>query len=273
MRIKVILLFCIVIVLGGCAAVNNNDMIKSLPGTVPTVYDTPYSPQLRCIGNTVKRMHKHKYVIAVGPIEDKTGKFSVNSGNEVTQGAEFMAVSAIGKTNAFEQVDRLNLNIINSEINYTNQFLLRDADSSNNFKKGYGEVRKLDFGSLSGSDYILIGAITELNYLVDSQVAEVSIGGFGGGWRHFWIDLGVDLRVVDTKTSRIVKTISFKKQIYGYENKLGVFKIFGATLVDFNIGRKRQEPISFAVRTVIEDAVLEMATYLYNLPKDSSCEK
>lgn len=269
MRSKKIFLIML-LSLSGCAPISNRDIVKSLPGTVPVAYDTPYSQELRCVGGLANK-NNHKYVIAVGPIEDRTGKFSYNTGSEVTQGAEFMAISAIEKTNAFEQVDRLYLNITNNELLYANQMLLSDAQDKNNFKKGQGKVRKINYGVIKGSDYVLVGAITEINYLVDSQVAELNIDGWGGGWRHFWIDVGIDLRLINTKTTQIVKTASFRKQIYGYENKLGVFKFFGITLVDASLDRKRQEPISFAVRTTIEAAIADFTKYLYNItPEETS---
>ncbi len=66
--------------------------------------------------------------------------------------------------------------------------------------------------------------------------------------------MGVDLRIVDTKTLMVVRTVSLTKQFNGYEVGLNVFRFFGSKLYDVDIGAKGQEPVQMGVRAALEEA-------------------
>jgi curli biogenesis system outer membrane secretion channel CsgG len=97
-----------------------------------------------------------------------------------------------------------------------------------------------------------------VNYTVSSGGAEVRVAGIGGGLRQFVMSIGADLRLVDTRTLEVVRTVSSQKQIVGWEVNADVFRFFGDKLVDVNAGRKSQEPLHLGVRTVLERQVLEL---------------
>jgi curli biogenesis system outer membrane secretion channel CsgG len=70
----------------------------------------------------------------------------------------------------------------------------------------------------------------------------------------------VDLRIVDTESLKVLKTVSVQKQVVGYEIGFDLFRFFGDTHYDLYGGAKSQEPIQFAVRLAIEDSVLQLVS-------------
>ena len=259
--------------LSGCYTLAHKEPIQPLIG--PPIQDssTPYSDALICIGKQANQMPQ-KITLAVDGIPDRTGKYNpYEEGYKVTQGADDMMISAIGKTNAYNLVERLNLNIPIMEIKYANDFLLSDSNPKNNIiDKQKRLARAIHSGVIRGSDYVVTGSINELNYNIDSGGFDAAVDNIGIGWRAFWIDVALDLRVVDTKTTQIMMVMPLRKQIWGYENKANVVRFFGQTYVDAFAGKTRQEPIQIAVRSIVEDAVYNMTKQLYKLPQKNSCD-
>jgi outer membrane protein OmpA-like peptidoglycan-associated protein len=72
------------------------------------------------------------------------------------------------------------------------------------------------------------------------------------------MNVGVDLRIVDSRSLVVVKTVSMQKQITGTEVGAGIFRFFGSDLLDLNVGSKNQEPLQLGVRTTIEHGLLEL---------------
>jgi curli production assembly/transport component CsgG/holdfast attachment protein HfaB len=132
-------------------------------------------------------------------------------------------------------------------------------------------------GSIPGSDYYLVGGITELNFNIRSAGANADGGattatGAAGtaGVNMYVMNVGLDLRLVDTNTLEVVDVISYQKQIIGRQVQAGVFDFLGSTFFDASAGESALEPIQLAVRSVIERAVLETIARLYHTPS-SAC--
>ena len=268
---KIFCLFPVLLGISGCAS--NKEFttpIEAIAG--PPIQDTttPYSDLLVCIGEAANAKGEHRITLAVNTIPDKTGKFNYNEeGYKVTQGAEDMVVSAIAKTNAYTLVERNALGISQMEMQYANQFLLSDSNPHKNFVDKEGRLaRALHSGMVIGSDYVVAGSISEINFNIGSGGFSVTVDGIGGGWRVFWMDIGMDLRVIDTTTTEIVIALPQRKQVWGYENKAGVVHFFGNTFVEGVAGTIRQEPIQIAVRSIIEDSIVDITRQLYGIPKN-----
>src|SRR3712207_373305 len=101
------------------------------------------------------------------------------------------------------------------------------------------------------------GGITELNYNIRSS----GIDAFGGdptptdfkgnlGARLFVMNIGVDLRLVETKSLEVVDVISYQKQVIGREISLGVFDFLNGNVFDISAGEGAVEPLQLAVRAV-----------------------
>jgi curli production assembly/transport component CsgG/holdfast attachment protein HfaB len=81
------------------------------------------------------------------------------------------------------------------------------------------------------------------------------------------MNVGLDLRLVDTNTLEVVDVISYQKQIIGRQLSAGVFDFLGQHFFDASIGESALEPIQLAVRSVIERATLEIVSRLYRTPE------
>jgi hypothetical protein len=79
------------------------------------------------------------------------------------------------------------------------------------------------------------------------------------------MNVGLDLRLVDTNTLEVVDVISYQKQIVARQVQAGIFDVLGTTVVAAGLGDSALEPIQLAVRAVIERAVLEMIARLYSI--------
>ncbi len=228
--------------------------------------ETPYSNALRCMDTYTAR---RPIRIAVGQIADYTGKVSNdNTGRAVTQGAALMAMSALAKAGV-PLVERFDTSVAELELKYANNKLITDDPTS----KGPGDYRKIFAGSIPGSNYYLVGGITELNFNIRSvgatgDVGETSANGLKGtaGANMYVMNIGLDLRLVDTDTLEVVDVVSYQKQIIGHQISTGAFDFLGQTFFDASLGESALEPIQLAVRSVIERAMLEMTSRLYRVP-------
>jgi len=236
--------------------------------------ETPYSDALRCLASYT---HARPLRIAVGQIADYTGKIgSDNSGREITQGAALMAMSALSKAGV-PLVERFDTSVAEMELKYANNKLIAsDGPQAANGQPG-GDYRKIFAGSIPGSDYYVVGGITELNFNIRSLGANADGAGSSSnslkgtiGANMYVMNIGLDLRLVDTNTLEVVDVISYQKQIIGRQEQAGVFDFLGHTFFDASVGESALEPIQLAVRSVTERAVLEMVSRLYHVPT-SSC--
>ena len=258
--------------LTGCVSANaGSDGRYAAPiGNAPVINnETPYSNALRCLANHVP-VGGTATRIAVGNIRDYTGKSEADgTGMKVTQGASLMAMSALGKAGV-PLVERYDTSITELELKYTNNKLIGDGNSDDD---GY---RKIYAGEIRGSDYYLVGGITELNFNIQSGGLNAGFaeGGDMGAAANasassYVMNIGLDLRLVNSRTLEVVDYVSYQKQIVGREIKAGVFDFFGGNLFSLGVGSSAQEPIQLAVRAVVERAVLKLLVPLYGVnPSD-----
>lgn len=240
-------------------------------GNAPvTANPTPYSAALTCMGQYARNGTVTPPRIAVGRITDFTGKQEPEGGAKITQGASLMAISAFAKAGA-RLVERYDTSISELELKYANNKLIGDGDEN--------AYRKITAGSVPGSDFYLVGGITELNY----NIASNGIDAFGGdvdvddpkGFltaKSYVLNIGMDLRLVETRTLEVIDVISYQKQIIGKEISAGIFAFFNnQNIIDVSAGGRALEPVQLAVRSVIERAVLEMSANLYGVSGPDVC--
>ncbi|WP_210546550.1 CsgG/HfaB family protein [Rhodoferax sp. PAMC 29310] len=221
---------------------------------------TPLEPAFTCLADNLRQQRRPAIGIAVGDVKDYTGKYNQNEGNAITQGGALMAYSALGKLGDVVQLhERFDTRIGELELAYTDRRQLGDGQP-HAVESGKPPVAWVPYfgGSILGSQYYVIGGITEVNYDIQSGGADVSVSNVGGKRRTYTMNIGVDLRLVDTRTLLVVKTVSLQKQIKGEEVGVGVYRFFGSELLDLTVGAKRQEPLQLGVRTTIEQGILEL---------------
>jgi len=230
----------------------------------PAVRDnvTPMEAVLACYADHIAATRRAPIVIGVGDVKDYTGKYSINEGNAITQGGALMVYSALGKLGgAVSIAERFDPVIAERELAYADRRQLGDGRTHQlGGPNGGQNVPWLPYfgGTINKSDYFIVGGITELNYNINSGGAEFAVNQVGVKARTFSQSVSVDLRIVDTKTLMVVRTVSLTKQFNGYEVGLNVFRFFGSKLYDVDIGAKGQEPVQMGVRAALEEGVVRL---------------
>jgi outer membrane protein OmpA-like peptidoglycan-associated protein len=261
--------YAAMIALTGCMA--KFDHYKRNPDEAPTVQGppvtdntTPLEGSFQCMAQKIRESGRNRIRVAVGTVKDYTGKFSESEGgNPITQGGSLMVMSALGKLgDAVRLQERFDTQVTELELRYLDRRYLGDG-SVHEVRGKTGGSQKVPWkpyygGTVIESDYFIVGGITELNYNVQSGGLEVGVDGIGGKGRVYTVNVAVDLRIVDTSSLEVLKTVSLQKQITGYEVGASVFRFFKNTMVDVNAGIKSQEPLQLGVRTTLELGVLEL---------------
>ncbi len=220
-----------------------------------TSNDTPYS---RCLSGLSKIPGNHLPIVAVGEIADKTGQINYDdNGHALSQGVSEMVMSALFKSGKVSLAERFDLRIPLAELKMVQQKL---TDLQPNAYK------------VQTSDFVVLGALTELNYNIVINGLGVWVSGVGGGGRTVVINVALDMRVVDSKSFRVAYVTSLQKQIFGFEVEANVFRFFGTQLVEFDAGRIQNEPLQLGVRSVVEMAVYQIMTDFLGLPKTEGCD-
>lgn len=252
--------------LSGCVSLHQARLGQGEEPTLigPAVRDnrTPMDPALACFAQQLAKGHGTGPVIAVGDVRDYTGKYSVAEGTAITQGGALMVASALGKLGgAVTLAERFDPTIAERELGYTDRRQLGDGLAHDiAAPAGAARVPWLPYygGSIAASDYFIVGGITELNYDIRSGGIETGVGSIGPKARTYTQSVAIDLRIVDTRSLLVVRTISLTKQFTGYEVGFNLFRFFGSNLFDINLGAKGQEPLQLGIRTALEEATLRL---------------
>lgn len=258
----------------GCAVspYSGGDGLYANPiGNAPvTPNPTPYSEALVCLAGYARAQGAASPRISVGRLSDYTGAVGSEGGPAVTQGASLMAMSAFSKAGV-NLVERFDTSVSELEMRYANNRLIGDEAEDQGFRQIYA-------GSIPGSDFHLLGGITEVNHNIRSQGVDL----FGGNRvdsnpsglfnaRLYVMNVGIDLRLINTRTMEVVDVISYQKQIIGREVSAGVFSFWDSAVIDVSAGGRSMEPVQLAVRSLIERAVLEFSSTLYGVEAGSVC--
>jgi curli biogenesis system outer membrane secretion channel CsgG len=246
-------------------------------GDAPVVANpTPYSEALVCEAEYARAHNLNAPRIAVGRIADYTGKLEADgSGRKVTQGASLMAMSALAKAGV-PLVERYDTSVSELELKYTNSRLISDHPVPG--AQTPADFRRIMAGQVPGSDFYLVGGITELNFNIRSNGAQFDGGGVNSqdlkgtaGGSTFVMNVGLDLRLINTRTLEVVDVISYQKQIIAHQVGIGLFKIWNGNAFDLTAGEGAMEPLQLGVRSVIERAAVEMVANLYGMPGPEAC--
>jgi len=254
----------------GCttASANRETGLYAEPmGNAPVTHnDTPYSRALVCLGAYARARNMPSPTFAVGKITDMTGKADINSGTQVTQGASMFAMTALGKAGA-RLVERYDPTVAEIELKYAATKLLSDTPERaghdpQNYRRTYA-------GQVAGSQYYIVGGITELN----ANIRSVGLNALGGraattgakgtlGRSIYVMNVAIDLRLIDSRSQEAVDMVSYQKQIVGKEVSAGLFDFFNGNIVDLSAGAGGMEPIHLAVRSLVERGVFEFVSNL-----------
>ncbi|NJC39965.1 curli production assembly/transport component CsgG/holdfast attachment protein HfaB [Brevundimonas alba] len=264
--------------LGGCisASAGPQGVYATPIGNAPvTANPTPYSAALYCMADYARRYNLPSPRMAVGRISDYTGTVSADGGRQITGGASLMAMSALAKSGA-RILERYDTSVSEMELRYANNRLIGDAGPN---APDDVEYRRILAGSVPGTDFYIVGGITEVNYNIRSGGFDMAAGqaatdtplstAFSG--KSFVMNIAIDLRLVQTTTLEVVDVVSYQKQIIGREVSAGVFDFLNGNVFDISAGEGGLEPVQLAVRALIERATVEFMANLYGAPGPEIC--
>lgn len=277
-RAKAFALLAVASTLGACVSptAGSSGQYAAPIGNAPvTANPTPYSTSLYCLADYARRYNLPSPRMAVGRISDYTGTISADGGRQVTQGASLMANSALAKAGA-RIVERYDTSVSELELRYANNRLISDDQPNGEAQEaGY---RRIIAGQVPGSDFYIVGGITEVNYNIrsagfDAGMGQVKDNGGSGliNGRVFVMNIAIDLRMVQTTTLEVVDVVSYQKQIIGREVSAGVFDFLNGNVFDISAGSSGLEPVQLAVRALVERATVEFMANLYGAPGPEIC--
>jgi curli production assembly/transport component CsgG/holdfast attachment protein HfaB len=254
-------LFASASILAGCqtGGYYSTAYVEPLSGSPVHTNNTPYTA---CLVNMASAKTEKKPSLTVGHISDKTGQkdyAKYTDSAELTQGVSEMVISAFFKTRQVTLTERLDIRVPLAE-----QQLVQSKAIS-------GPVAKMN---VIPSNFVVLGALTELNYNISSGGARLFVAGNGGGVRKAVINVGLDLRLVDVRSFRTLYVTSLQKQIIGYEVEAGIYRFFGEQLIEFDAGAVKNEPLQLGVRSVVELATYQILTEGLGFPagEDEHCK-
>lgn len=261
--------------LAGCTVQPPGDTpVDVVRGPLPTTTSTPMAEALQCVNRNLPRQLDIR--LAVHSLPDRTGVNDYDGpGAYVTQGAELMMISALAKAGA-RQVNRTATSIAEWELSQAMEKRLGEGGKVmvNEVPVGF---RPIQVGYYLGSTHTIYGGITELDFDLVSDGIEAQVAGVGGKARGYYISIGLDVIVADSRSTEIVLARSYRKQVWGQELEANLFRFwdigsggddigeFGVELFDLRLGRQQNEPIHQSVRWVVEQAAYEVVRDLAGL--------
>jgi len=238
-------------------------------GAAPVVSRTPADQALECLARSNSVRNEGK-VYAVHIITDATQKTAVEeTGGFVPRDVAGMMVTALARAGV-KQVNRSNTAVSEFEINLAREQVLGDGGPV--FVAGESvPYRPILRGQMRGSDYVIDGTITQLDFNTFTYGGEFSFFGVGAGRRVFALTVAADLRVTDTRNTRIVKAQSYSKQAVGEEVYGSVFRFFSNELYDVQIGKKSIEGMHAGIRWMLAEAAYDIVRELTK--HDGTCDR
>src|SRR6056300_726115 len=245
---RIVWLIIAAIMLNGCAATMSKRDWKD-----PVVARTPYENIL----DTTPKLDGKKITIAVYSFTDKTGqrkpseKFSQLS-SAVTQGAESWVIQSlkeIGDGTWFEVVERTGLENIIKE-----RQLIRSTREQYEGKKQTA-LKPLKFAGL-----IIEGSIVGYDSNITTGGSGARYFGIGASTQYRVDNVTVSMRIVSVSTGEVLLSVATEKTIASVGSGADVFRFLdmGTRALEIEMGYTTNEPVNYAVRAAIEQAVVEI---------------
>jgi curli production assembly/transport component CsgG len=194
-------------------------------------------------------------VAAVYGFEDKTGQRKPSDrlahiSTAVTQGAEVWVIKAlqeVGGGSWFKVVERVGLENLSRE----RQIIRQTRESVNDATP----VAPMMFAGV-----LIEGAVVGYDSNTLTGGAGARYLGVGPSTQYREDVVTVTMRAVSVQTGEVLVSVAVTKTIVSTSTSVGVFKFIeaGTENVELEIGNSQNEPVNYAVRVAIEQAVVEM---------------
>lgn len=243
-------------------------------GPMPYLTTTPANAALECV--RAKRSKGQDLRIGVGEVTDGTGArtFTDGSSTLLSQRPDMMVAVALKKSG----VRVMNRNATKvAEWELAQSMEQRLGEGRDEIIEGDSfSYRPVVAGSLIGTTHFITGALTEVNWNVNSTDERANIVGAFKESKEYSISVAIDLMVTNTKTTEIELARSYTKQIVGKEVSRGLFRFFEVDsngvlgpleLFDYSSGEQRNEPLHRAVRWLVDVATYDITSTLTHTEK------
>jgi curli production assembly/transport component CsgG len=194
-------------------------------------------------------------VVAVYGFEDKTGQRKPSDrlahiSTAVTQGAEVWVIKAlqeVGNGKWFKVVERVGLENLSRE----RQIIRQTRESVNDPTP----VAPMMFAGV-----LIEGAVVGYDSNTLTGGAGARYLGVGPSTQYREDVVTVTMRAVSVQTGEVLVSVATTKTIVSTSTNLGIFKFIemGTENVEFEVGNSQNEPVNYAVRMAIEQAVVEI---------------
>lgn len=232
--------------LSGCASVVNMPEPEE-----PRAITVPAAKEF----NTLPPPANGPVVAAVYGFTDKTGQRKpsermANISFAVTQGAEVWVIKAlqeIGNGQWFKVVERVGLDNLTKE-----RQIIRQA------RESVGDSRQLKPMMFAG--IIIEGGIIGYDSNTLTGGAGARYLGIGASTQYRQDVVTVTMRAISVQTGEVLSSVSTTKTIISTGTSFTVFKFFdiGTQSLETEVGNSINEPVNYAVRAAIEQAVVEL---------------
>jgi curli production assembly/transport component CsgG len=240
-----ILSLATVLALSGCASIVH----------IPEPEDAKVVTNTNKEFNTLPGPANGPVVAAVYGFNDKTGQRKpsekmANISFAVTQGAEVWVIKAlqeVGQGQWFKVVERVGLDNLTKE-----RQIIRQA------RESVGDNRQLKPMMFAG--IIIEGGIIGYDSNTLTGGAGARYLGIGASTQYRQDVVTVTMRATSVQTGEVLLSVSTTKTIISTGSSFTVFKFFdvGTRSLETEVGNSINEPVNYAVRAAIEQAVVEM---------------
>ena len=240
-----ILSIATILALSGCAAIT----------PIPEPEDAQVVVNTNKEFNTLPPPANGPVVAAVYGFNDKTGQRKpsekmANISFAVTQGAEVWVIKAlqeVGQGQWFKVVERVGLDNLTKE-----RQIIRQA------RESVGDQRQLKPMMFAG--ILVEGGIIGYDSNTLTGGAGARYLGIGASTQYRQDVVTVTMRATSVQTGEVLLSVSTTKTIISTGTSFTVFKFFdvGTRSLETEVGNSINEPVNYAVRAAIEQAVVEM---------------
>ena len=246
----------LLLALAGCTTMSQSLKVYNDADNTPRVQVSPIAERLE----DVPKLDGQKITIAVYGFQDKTGQRKpaqnvASLSSAVTQGGEVWVIKGlqeVGGGSWFEVVERVGMdNLIKERQLIRNTREVYEKEMQN----GPTPLKPLRFAGL-----ILEGGIVGYD-------ANTAVGGVGarylgvGAQTEYRVDtVTVVIRMVSVSTGRVLLSIATEKSIASTRSGADIFKFLdlGTKAIESETGYSVNEPVNYAVRASIEQAIIEL---------------
>lgn len=235
--------------LAGCGSLPKSPRIIE----APIAQQSPLQKQL----NSLPTVDGNRITIAVYTFADKTGQRKTvdqyaSFSSAVTQGAESWLIDALriaGQGSWFQVLERASLDNLIKE----RQLIAQTRESF--FGKEAEKLSPLLFAGI-----IAEGGIIGYDTNVLTGGAGASLLGISGSTQYRKDVVTVSLRFISVQTGEVLLSVAVTKTITSVATSANLFKFYehGVTPAESEIGLTANEPNTIAVRSAIDQAVIEI---------------